>query len=120
MYLLKEIRLSNNLTHEKLAKDICSIRHLSRIENGESDPSTHVLHNLSKKLNIDLQEFYRIDYTSGSFKNHDIRLKIGQLITKGEDESLRNLIVELKDKKDFNNNNSLLDILSLIGYFDLF
>lgn len=99
--LLKEIRMSNNLTLKELADDICSIRQLSRIENGESNPSIYILHNLSGKLNIDLQEYYRIDFTSGSFKTYNLRLKIGDLIAQGKDESLKKLISELEDKEEF-------------------
>lgn len=54
--LLKEIRTSKGLTLQDLAEDICSVRQLSRIEKGENNPSVYILHNLSKKLNIDLQD----------------------------------------------------------------
>lgn len=109
--LLKEIRTSNNLTLDELSNDICSTRHLSRIESGESNPSVYVLHHLSKKLNIDLHEFYRIVFTSGSFENQKIKLKIRQLIAKGEDDTLEKLIYELETNKDFKEGENLQYIL---------
>lgn len=109
--LLKEIRTSNNLTLNELSKDICTTRHLSRIEKGESQPSVYVLHHLSKKFNMDLQEFYRIDYTSGSFENKRLRLKIGELIAKGKDDTLEKLIYELETNKDFKEGENLQYIL---------
>ena len=109
--LLKEIRTSNNLTLNELSKDICTTRHLSRIEKGESQPSVYVLHHLSKKFNMDLQEFYRIDYTSGSFENKKIRLKIGELIAKGKDDTLEKLIYELETNKDFKEGENLQYVL---------
>lgn len=42
------------MTLENLAEGIWSVRQLSRIKKGDNHPSLYVIHNLSKKLNIDL------------------------------------------------------------------
>lgn len=51
-----EIRLRRsayNITLEELAKDICSISYLSKIENSQIKPSYLALHDICQRLNID-------------------------------------------------------------------
>ncbi len=109
--LLKEVRNSKKLTLEQLAEDICSVRQLFRIEKGESTPSIHILHNISKKLNIDLQEFYRIYFTSGSFESYSLKLKLGELIAGNDNISLKNFITEIENMSDFQEGENLQYVL---------
>lgn len=99
--LLKEIRTSYNITLEELAKGICSIRQLSRIENGNSNPSLYILHNISKKLNIDLQKYYRIYFSSKSFIAHDFKSKLTILISNADLQELRELISKIENMDEF-------------------
>ncbi len=45
-------RKLKGLTQEQLAHGICSVSHLSKIENGHETPSPHMLDHLCKRLNI--------------------------------------------------------------------
>lgn len=99
--LLKEIRTSNNFTLQELAKGICSVRQLSRIEKGENDPSLYLLHNFSQKLNIDLQEYYKIISTSQSFEADKLKYQLMELIKSGDLHKIREYIVKIEKKDEF-------------------
>lgn len=99
--LLKEIRTSNNITLEQLAEGICSVRQLSRIERGENNPSLYILHHISIKLNIDLQEYYRIHFSSGSFEAYDYKSKLEQLLINLDLYSVRELIEKIENQEHF-------------------
>ena len=99
--LLKSIRISNNMTLEDLSNEICSVRQLSRIESGVNNPSIYVLHNLSKRLNINLQEYYRIYFTSKSFLAYNIKSKISLLISQSKLDELKELITDIEDNEEF-------------------
>lgn len=109
--LLKEIRDSKGLTQDQLAENICSVRQLSRIESGENDPSIYILHSISKKLNIDLQEFYRIYFTSGSFQAHNLKSKLGELVASKDNDLLRKFIGEIENMSVFQEGENLQYIL---------
>ncbi len=98
---LKDIRTSNNISIERLAEGICSTRQLIRIENGENNPSLYILHNLSIKLNIDLQEYYRIYFYTGSFLAKRYIDNFNNLIISGDYNALRKLIQEMKNMDEF-------------------
>ena len=57
--VIKMKRLRKEMKQGTLAKGICSIPHLSRIENGNSKPSEDILEMLSKKLGVVL--VYEVD-----------------------------------------------------------
>lgn len=99
--LLKEIRTMNNMTLDQLAEGICSTRHLSRIERGENNPSLYIIHNISKKLNIDLQEYYRIYFCSGSFIAYDFKSKFEQLLENSNIIGLKELIARIEKIDEF-------------------
>ncbi|MBD7984080.1 helix-turn-helix domain-containing protein [Sporosarcina sp. Sa2YVA2] len=50
--IIKTERLRNDMKQETLAKDICSISHLSRIESGKTEPSKELLQKLSDRLGV--------------------------------------------------------------------
>lgn len=99
--LLKEIREMNNMTLEQLSEGICSIRQLSRIESGESNPSLYIIHNISKKLNIDLQEYYRIHFCSGSFIAYSFKLQLEQLLANSDIVGLNKLVANIEEIGEF-------------------
>lgn len=99
--LLKEVRISNNMTLEQLSDGICSIRQLSRIESGNNNPSVYILHNISKKLNIDLQEYYRIYFTSKSFLAHNLKSQLSLLILNSDLDELKKLLTKIENMDEF-------------------
>lgn len=89
------------MTLEQLAEGICSPRQLSRIEGGENNPSLYIIHNISKKLNIDLQEYYRIYFCSGSFIVYDFKSKFEQLLENSDIIGLKELICRIEEIDEF-------------------
>ena len=109
--LLKYIRTSNNLTIEALASDICSNRQLHRIESGECEPSLYIINKLSIKLNMDLQEYYKIHYSMGSLKANSYSDKIDTLIINKDYKSLRELIGNIESLDEFKSDECLQMVL---------
>jgi transcriptional regulator with XRE-family HTH domain len=56
---IKELRLQKNISQEGLAQGICNRSLISRIENENVIPSAEILHNISLKLGISLEELFR-------------------------------------------------------------
>lgn len=51
-YLIKYNRLKLNYSQEGLCRGICAVSYLSKIENGVADPSSEIIEQLFKALNI--------------------------------------------------------------------
>lgn len=98
---LKYVRKSSGMTLEQLSNGICSVRQLSRIEKGENTASLFILHYLSEKLNIDLQEYSRIFFTSGNFKAYSIKNSISNLIKNQDLVNLKEFINSVEDLDEF-------------------
>lgn len=104
---LKYIRTLNDVSIERLSEGICSTRQLIRIENGENNPSIYILHNLSIKLNIDLQEYYRIYFCTGSFLAKKYKDNFNNLIISGDYNALKQLVQEMEDMGEFQKGENL-------------
>ena len=63
---LQDLRTQHNLSREKLAENICTSKQIYRIEKGLSEPSLFLLIQLSIKFNMDLNEYFKMDFTSNS------------------------------------------------------
>ncbi len=62
-YLIREIRLSKNMTIEALAhKADVSIGHISEIERGIKEPSFFVMVRIAKALDEPLENLYKITH----------------------------------------------------------
>lgn len=61
--LLKELRKKFNMSREELAQNICTPKQIYRIEKGNSEPSVYLLHQLSIKFNLDLNDYYKMYFT---------------------------------------------------------
>ncbi|WP_400243615.1 helix-turn-helix domain-containing protein [Niallia sp. JL1B1071] len=53
---IRQLRIHKQLTQKELTEGICSITYLSRIENGQINPSEEFLRKVSKRLGYDLTE----------------------------------------------------------------
>lgn len=51
--IIKEYRLKKNFTQQQLARNICSIQHLYRLEKSKRLPSGYIVNELAKKLGKD-------------------------------------------------------------------
>lgn len=102
--LIKQLRKKYGLTQAQLAEDVCSIRHLRRIESGDFEPSVYVVHKLSSKLNIDLNEFYKKVYSNTSIETEKYSEQIIQNLIESNFEKVSELIALLENHPDFQSN----------------
>lgn len=61
---LRELRLAQGLTKEKFCEgdEVLSVRQLTRIETGKSQPKLETLEHLARRLNISLSELLGESY----------------------------------------------------------
>ena len=57
--IIKEKRISKGLTQKELAEGICTDKYIYLIETKKRNPSVKILNKLSKKLSVDLFEYYQ-------------------------------------------------------------
>lgn len=75
---IRQRRIENKISQEKLSEIIdISPRHMCTIENGKSFPSIDTFLKIAETLNIDLNDFFDIQYT---LKKDTLRSEIIQLI----------------------------------------
>lgn len=75
---IRQRRIENKISQEKLSEIIdISPRHMCTIENGKSFPSIDTFLKIAETLNIDLNDFFDIQYT---LKKDSLRSEIIQLI----------------------------------------
>lgn len=70
---IRQLRIHKQLTQKELIEGICSITYLSRIENGQINPSAEFLRKVSKRLGYDLTELSspnRDEKTLGIVENY--------------------------------------------------
>ena len=108
---LKYARGFYNISQAELANDICSTRQLIRIENGEYNPSIYILHKLSNKLNMDLQEYYRIHFSTGSFLAYTYKNEFDNLLISKDYDDLGQLIKKIEDMGEFQEGENLQYVL---------
>lgn len=105
--LLQELRLKYKLSREKLAQDICTPKQIYRIEKGYSEPSIYLLHQLSLKFNLDLNEYYKMYFTKNSIIGLEGTKAINMAIESGDLPSLQSLINTYETLEDFKNGQNL-------------
>lgn len=57
--VIRQQRNLKEMTQRELAEEVCSTKYIYLIENNKRNPSAYILNQLSKKLNIDLFEYYQ-------------------------------------------------------------
>lgn len=105
--LLQELRLKYNLSREKLAQSICTPKQIYRIEKGYSEPSIYLLHQLSIKFNLDLNEYYKMYFTKNSIIGLEGTKAINMAIESGDLPLLQSLINTYETLEDFKNGQNL-------------
>lgn len=56
--LIKKIRLSKSMTQNNLAKGICSVKQISRVEKNQSSPTAYLLHEIANRLGVEIFEYF--------------------------------------------------------------
>lgn len=88
---LKQIRKKRGLTQAELAAGICTQAMISNFEKGESVPTSIILFELSKKLNVDINYFFGNKADSNE----------ANLSTSEEFKKVKDIIEKLRRQRDF-------------------
>lgn len=105
--LLKELRLQHQFSREKLAQNICTPKQIYRIEKGDSEPSIYLLHQLSIKFNLDLNEYYKMYFNQNTIIGLEGSKAINAAIDKGNLPELKSFINSYETLEDFKKGQNL-------------
>ncbi len=108
---LRELRESRNLTREQLAQNICTPKQIYRIEKGEYEPSLYLLNQLSIKFNLDLNEYFKMYFSSNTIVGFEGIKQINSAIEHNDIKSLKSLIENYEKLEDFKHGENLQHIL---------
>jgi len=106
-YLLQELRTKYKMSREKLAQNICTPKQIYRIEKGKSEPSIYLLHQLSIKFNLDLNEYYKVHFTSNTLIGLEGAKSISDAIHMGDLPLLNSLVLKYEKLEDFKKGENL-------------
>jgi hypothetical protein len=96
-----------NMSREEIAQNICTSKQIYRIEKGESEPSIYLLHQLSFKFKLDLNEYYKMYFTSNTIVGLEGVKSINAAIETGDVELLKSLIKKFDKLDDFKKGKNL-------------
>jgi transcriptional regulator with XRE-family HTH domain len=108
--LLQELRTKYNMPREKLAQNICTPKQIYRIEKGDSEPSIYLLHQLSIKFNLDLNEYYKMHFTSNTLVGLEGIKSINTAIESGELSLIKSMVDKYEKLEDFKKGENLQHI----------
>lgn len=108
--LLQELRIKYNMSREKLAQNICTPKQIYRIEKGESEPSIYLMHQLSIKFNLDLNEYYKMHFTSNTLIGFEGIKSINAAIESGNITLIKSMIDKYEKLEDFKKGETLQHI----------
>lgn len=97
--LIKELRISQNLSQEELGDGICERETLSRIENGKRSPSRSNFHKMLDKMNMERRTYYGFIVAEDYTLYEKVR-EYNRAIGKGELAEAQSLLQELEAKLD--------------------
>lgn len=87
--IIKEKRLDKGWSQKKLAEGICTNKYISLIETNQRNPSVNMLNKLSKRLEIDLFEYYQYFHLENPSIVLEYKRKFERYIQLGDLEKLR-------------------------------
>ena len=109
-FLLQELRKKYNMSRDKLAQNICTPKQIYRIEKGISEPSVYILHQLSIKFNLDLNEYYKVHFSTNTITGLEGINSINSAIEQRDYQLLKSLIKIYDDLEDFKKGENLQHI----------
>lgn len=93
--LIKELRISQNLSQEELGSDICERETLSRIESGKRSPNRSNLYKMLDKMNLERRTYYGFIVAEDYALYEKVR-EYNRAIGKGELTKAQILLQELE------------------------
>lgn len=113
---IKELRLKKNMTKTELAKNICSVSYITRIENGERCPTSVILRQLTNKLGVTPENLFRVIESPTGL---DVKKLLNQLMIYAERFDFSS-ILNIINKKEENLQISSIHDLQIIRVLKCF
>jgi len=104
---LKKLREKKNMTRSELAEGICSVSHITRIENSDRCPSSVVLRQITQKLSITSEDLFRAIESPNSLYVKKILDQIFRYIERYDFKNIYELVT---------NEEENFDVLSIYDY----
>ena len=98
------------MSRETLAENICTSKQIYRIEKGESEPSISLLHQLSFKFKLDLNEYYKMYFTNHTLEGLEGIKSINNAIIIHDNHLLKSLIDTYETMEAFKTGENLQHI----------
>ncbi len=98
------------MTREQLAQDICTPKQIYRIEKGVYEPSLYLINQLSIKFNMDLNEYYKMYFTSNTIIGLEGIKSINSALESGNIPLLKSLIDKYENLDEFKKGGNLQHI----------
>lgn len=108
--LLQELRMKYHMSREKLAQNICTPKQIYRIEKGDSEPSIYLLHQLSIKFILDLNEYYKMHFTNNTLVGLEGIKSINAALDSGDMTLLKSLVDKYEKLEEFKKGENLQHI----------
>jgi len=110
--LIGMLRVNAGITQSELARGICSVSELSRIENGKITANIYYLEAFMQKLGRDIDEYVDTFLNEREFDNKQTRDMITSLISQKRADEAGKLIEKLENEKHFKKDAGLQFIIS--------
>lgn len=100
--IIRYLRKERGITQLELSEGVCSKDYIYAIESGKCEPSYYILEGLSRKLKVDIVDYYKVVKSHYSFEIHKTVLEIIRLILCGDYNQLMELLKANESEESFN------------------
>ncbi|WP_400243119.1 helix-turn-helix domain-containing protein [Niallia sp. JL1B1071] len=91
---IRRLRKSLSITQASLSEDICDQSMISKIEKGETYPSASILYQLSKKLDVEMEHFFRFSKIPKPDYVHHFYQLLRKAVQKNDYKNVEKLITK--------------------------
>ncbi len=109
--IIKRFRINHKMTLDSLSKGICTKDHLCAVEHNRNQPSLYLLDQLSKKLKVNLFEYYYHLMSFKSIEAYSLSNEIFQFISTYDLDGLSKYIDEHEKDEIFQNGEARKNLL---------
>ncbi|MBW4082405.1 helix-turn-helix domain-containing protein [Paenibacillus sp. S150] len=99
--IIRSLRKRVNISQSKLAEGICSQSEISKIENGLINPYVNTLYLISRKLEVNFNDFYEYLDSSAYKEIESFQSRIKEVVAAGNFSDAMQLIAEAKGLQSF-------------------
>ncbi len=98
--LIKKLRTTKGITQDQLADGVCTKTHIYNIEKGLSSPALYILEGISRKLDVDIVELYRLAQYENPIEIKDFKHRLKRAYIKMDLKLFSQVLTEYSIYKD--------------------